>query len=74
MQIDKVEDPKVLFQKIQAFVKSKLEEGKKGGDWFNYRNEMRSIHAYNKPWFCCCKYSLLVLYNDNLTKISNKNK
>lgn len=32
-QIDKVEDPKVLFEKAQAFVKSKLDEfdsGKKG--------------------------------------------
>lgn len=32
-QIDKVEDPKVLFEKAQAYVKAKLDEfdnGKKG--------------------------------------------
>lgn len=33
-QIEKVEDPKVLFEKAQAFIKAKLDEfndGKKGG-------------------------------------------
>ncbi|XP_028162628.1 uncharacterized protein LOC114354439 isoform X2 [Ostrinia furnacalis] len=32
-QIDKVEDPKVLFEKAQAFIKSKIggDDGKKGG-------------------------------------------
>lgn len=34
-QIDKVEDPKVLLEKAQAFIKAKLDEindGKKGKD------------------------------------------